>query len=85
MKLRVQPKPTYPPLAKQAHIEGAVKLQALIGKDGTIENLSVISGHPLLVPSALEVVRQWVYEPTMLNGAPVGVDTEIDVNYTLAK
>jgi len=85
VKLLVKPAPVYPPLAKQAAVEGVVKLQALIGKDGTIENLSVISGHPLLVPSALEAVQRWVYEPTLLNGAPVGVETEIDVNYTLAK
>jgi len=84
-KVLTKPAPTYPPLAKQAGIEGVVKLQASIGKYGTIENLSVISGHPLLVPSALEAVRQWVYGPTMLNGELVGVDTEIDVNYTLAK
>ncbi|HUJ22540.1 MAG TPA: M56 family metallopeptidase [Bryobacteraceae bacterium] len=85
VKIRVKPVPVYPVAAKQAGIEGVVKLQALIGKDGTVDNLSVISGHPLLVPSALEAVRQWVYEPTMLNGEPVGVETEIDVNYTLVK
>ena len=84
-KVRVRPKPVYPALAKQGHIEGVVQLHALIGKDGAVENLSVISGHPLLVPSAIEAVHQWVYEPTMLNGEPVGVETEIDVNYTLLK
>jgi TonB family protein len=84
-KVVLQPKPVYPPLAKQAHIEGVVKLHALIGVDGTIENLSIISGHPLLVPSALEAVRQWVYSPTYLNGNPTEVETEIDVNYTLSQ
>jgi TonB family protein len=84
-KLIVQPKPAYPPDAKQARLQGVVKLHAIIGVDGAIENLSVISGHPLLVPSALEAVRQWVYSPTYLNGNPTEVETEIDVNYTLAK
>jgi periplasmic protein TonB len=84
-KLIRQPKPVYPPLAKQARIQGVVKLHALISKEGTIEDLKVISGHPLLVPSALEAVKQWVYQPTTLNGDPVGVDTEIDVNFTLSQ
>jgi TonB family protein len=83
-KLILQPRPVYPPLAKQARIQGVVKLHALIAVDGTIADLSVIGGHPLLVPSALEAVRQWVYSPTYLNGNPTEVETEIDVNYTLA-
>jgi protein TonB len=84
-KLVRQPKPVYPPLAKQARIQGVVKLHALISKEGTIEDLKVITGHPLLVPAALEAVKQWVYQPTTLNGEPVGVDTEIDVNFTLSQ
>jgi protein TonB len=84
-KLVKQPRPNYPPLAQSARIQGVVKLHALISKEGTIENLTVISGHPLLVPAALEVVKQWVYQPTMLNGEPVGVETEIDVNFTLTQ
>jgi TonB family protein len=79
-----QPKPVYPPEAKQAHISGVVHLQAVIGKEGNIINLTVISGHPLLIPSAMEAVRQWVYRTTLLNGEPVEVVTQIDVNYTLA-
>src|ERR1035438_8539223 len=59
-----QPKPVYPPLAKQARISGVVHLAAVISKDGTIQDLKVISGHPLLIPSALEAVKQWVYQPT---------------------
>lgn len=82
-KLVRQPKPSYPPLAKQARIQGTVKFNAIIGKDGTIQNLTVVSGHPLLVPSALEAVKQWVYQPTLLNGEPVEVVTQIDVNFTL--
>lgn len=80
-----QPRPVYPPEAKQAHIQGVVRLHAIIAKDGTVENLSVISGDPLLAASALEAVDRWVYRPTLLNGEPVEVETEIDVNYTLAQ
>ncbi len=83
-KLVSQPKPVYPPLAKQAHIQGVVHLSALIGKEGNVINLAAIGGHPLLVPSALEAVQQWVYQTTLLNGEPVEVLTQIDVNYTLS-
>jgi len=84
-KLVRQPKPQYPPLAKQARIQGTVRFQAIIGKDGTIQNLQLMSGHPLLVPSATEAVKQWVYQPTLLNGEPVEVVTQIDVNFTLSQ
>jgi protein TonB len=84
-RLMRQPKPVYPPLAKQARIQGVVKLSAVISKDGTIQELTVISGHPLLVPSALEAVKQWVYQPTLLNGEAVEVATQIDVNFTLSQ
>jgi protein TonB len=84
-KLVRQPHPVYPPLAKQARIQGQVKLSAIISKDGTIQKLEVISGHPLLVPAALEAVKQWVYQPTLLNGEPVEVITQIDVNFTLSQ
>jgi len=84
-KLVRQPRPVYPPLAKQARIQGVVKLNAIISRDGTIQNLSVLSGHPLLVPSAMEAVKQWVYQPTLLNGEPVEVVTQIDVNFTLSQ
>ncbi|HEV2115869.1 MAG TPA: energy transducer TonB [Terriglobales bacterium] len=79
---RVQP--MYPPLARQARIQGTVILQAEISKDGTIENLRLISGHPMLAPSAIEAVRQWRYKPYFLNGEPVAVETQITVNFTLA-
>ena len=82
-KLISQPHPIYPPDAKAARIQGVVKLSAIIGKDGSIQKLEVISGHPLLVPSALEAVQQWKYQTTLLNGQPVEVLTQIDVNYTL--
>jgi TonB family protein len=75
--------PKYPAEAKAALVQGVVKLQAVIGKDGTIQTLDLISGAPELVPSAMEAVKQWVYKPTLLNGNPVEVVTQIDVNYTL--
>ena len=77
--------PVYPPLAKQARIQGTVRFTAVIGKDGTIQNLQLVSGHPLLVAAAREAVRQWVYKPTLLNGEPVEVVTQIDVNFTLSQ
>ena len=80
-----QPKPVYPPLAKQARIQGVVRFEAIIGKDGTIQNLRLVSGHPLLVPAAQEAVKQWLYKPTLLNGEPVEVVTHIDVNFTLSQ
>ena len=82
-KLRSAAPPVYPPSAKQARIQGMVKLRATLGKDGTVQNLMVISGHPLLVPAALDAVKQWVYEPTVLNGTPTDVETEIEVNFSL--
>lgn len=78
-----QVKPVYPAIARNARIQGAVVLQAEISKSGTIENLRVISGHPMLVPSALEAVKQWRYKPYYLNGEPVAVETTITVNFTL--
>jgi TonB family protein len=84
-KIISRPIPQYPVEAKQDRIQGVVKLYAVIGKDGTIANLNVISGHPLLVPAAIEAVKQWVYQPTLLNGNPVEVETEINVNFTLAQ
>ncbi len=82
-KLVRQPRPVYPELARRARIQGVVKLHALISKDGIIEDLRIVSGDPLLAPAALEAVKQWVYRPTLLNGEPVGVETEIDVNFAL--
>jgi protein TonB len=76
--------PSYPPLARTARVQGAVQLAAIIGKDGTIQNLHVISGHPLLTQAALDAVKQWRYKPYILNGEPVEVDTQITVNFTLS-
>jgi protein TonB len=79
---RIQP--SYPPLARQARIQGQVLLQAEISKDGTIENLRLISGHPMLAPAAIEAVKQWRYKPYFLNGEPVEVETQITVNFSLS-
>jgi len=76
--------PTYPPLARQARIAGTVILRAVISKDGSIENLTLVSGHPMLAPAAIDAVKQWKYRPYLLNGEPVEVDTEVQVNFTLA-
>ena len=79
---RVQP--VYPPLARQARIQGAVQLRAIISKAGTIERLTLESGHPMLAGSAIEAVRQWRYRPYLLNDEPVEIETEITVNFVLS-
>ncbi len=75
--------PPYPALARAARISGVVRLMGVIGTDGVIRKLDVVSGHPLLVEAAVNAVRQWVYRPTMLNGAPVEVIAPIDVTFLL--
>ena len=77
--------PVYPPLAYQARIEGTVRFTVIIGRDGRIQNLQLISGHPLLVEAAREAASQWQYKPTLLNGSPVEVVTQVDVNFTLSQ
>lgn len=77
--------PVYPPLARQARIQGAVVMQAVINREGRIANLRVLSGHPLLVKAALDAVQQWVYRPTYLNGNAVEVDAPITVNFILGQ
>jgi protein TonB len=84
-KLITQATPVYPALARQARVAGTVRLTAIIGRDGAIRNLQVMSGHPLLTPAALEAVKQWRYQPTLLNDEPVEVITQIDVNFTLSR
>jgi len=76
--------PSYPPLARQARIQGTVVLQAQISKTGDIENLQLVSGHPMLAPAAIEAVKQWKYKPYLLNGEPVEVETTVQVNFSLA-
>jgi protein TonB len=76
--------PIYPALAKAARIQGPVHLQAMISKQGLIENLQVLSGHPMLAGAAVDAVRQWRYRPYVLNGQAVEVETEITVNFVLS-
>ncbi len=78
-----QVNPVYPPLAVKARSQGVVVLAAVISKQGTVESLRVISGHPLLNQAALDAVKQWLYRPTTLNGDPVEVETTITVTFTL--
>lgn len=82
-KLIYQVVPVYPVAAKQAHVEGTMMLHANISKDGTVQNLSYVSGPEVLAPSAMDAVKQWKYQPTMLNGNPVSVDTCITVIFNL--
>lgn len=78
-------KPQYPQIAIQTRTQGTVELHAIISKEGTIESLQLVSGHPFLSRAALDAVRQWRYRPYLLNGQPVEVDTQITVNFTLDK
>ena len=80
--LRVQP--DYPAPARQLRVQGRVVLRAVISREGTIENLQVVSGHPMLVRAAVDAVRQWRYRPYVLNGEPVDVETEVTVNFVLS-
>ena len=75
--------PAYPPLARSARVQGTVVLQAIISRQGAIENLRMLSGHPMLVRSAIDAVRQWRYRPYILNGEPVEVETQITVTFSL--
>jgi protein TonB len=79
---RVQP--DYPALARQVRVQGQVVLRAMISREGAIEDLQVVSGHPMLVRAAVEAVRQWRYRPYELNGEPVEVETEVKVNFVLS-
>ncbi len=85
-KLIQQPRPIYPPDAKAQGIQGKVTLSVIIAKDGTVREITEATGDsPLLVNAAMDAVRQWVYQPTLLNGQPIEVQTQIDVNFTLSK
>lgn len=76
--------PSYPPLARAARVQGDVVLTAVISVNGEIENLQLVSGHPMLVPSAISAVKQWRYKPYLLNGQPVEVETTITVIFSLS-
>ena len=80
---RVEPK--YPPIAQQAHIQGIVILTAVIDKDGIIQRLQLVSGHPMLATAAIDAVKQWRYKPYLLNGQPVEAETTVTVTFRLQR
>jgi periplasmic protein TonB len=82
-KLVTRVLPQYPALARQMRISGAVRLLAIVGKDGHVQSLRVIEGHPMLREAALNAVKQWVYSPTYLSGQPIEVEAAIEVNFNL--
>jgi TonB family protein len=82
--IRSKVAPEYPPLARQAHIQGTVVLKVEIDKAGDVQNVQLVSGHPMLAPAAIEAVKQWKYAPYLLNGTPMIVETSVQVNFTLA-
>jgi TonB family protein len=84
-KMIRQPRPVYPPEAKRAGIQGVVRLSVNIDEDGYVVDVTVISGHPALVPAAIDAVKQWIYQPTLLNGEPVAIKTQIDVPFNLSQ
>jgi len=75
--------PQYPQDAKDQRIQGAVVMKVTVDKEGNVENIQLVSGHPLLAPPAIEAVKQWKYKPYLLNGTPVEVETQVQVNFTL--
>jgi protein TonB len=82
--LTESPEPVYPPLARQARISGTVRFNIIIGKDGSVANMTLVAGHPLLIQAAKEAVQAYRYKPTRLNGIPVEVATSVDVPFTLS-
>jgi TonB family protein len=82
LRIKMVP-PVYPPLARQAHVQGEVVLDADISRDGVVEELRMVSGHPMLIPAAVDAAKQWRYKPYVLNGKPVAVSTQIIVKFTL--
>jgi protein TonB len=76
-----QVNPSYPSLARNAHIEGTVVLHAVIGRNGTVQSVTAVQGHPLLIPAAMDAVKRWLYKPYYLNGEPVAAQTEVIINF----
>jgi TonB family protein len=76
--------PLYPPLARQARIQGTVILKIVISKSGNVQSLQLVKGHPMLAPAAFEAVRQWKYQPSLSTGERVEVETNVQVNFVLA-
>ena len=77
--------PEYPPLARQARIQGVVRFTVTLGEDGRVVNMTLVSGHPLLVQAAQDAVKQWRYKPTTLNGQAVQVTTQVEVPFTMTQ
>lgn len=77
-------RPVYPPLAKQAGVQGVVRCEVLVGRDGSVRSVKRISGHPMLAKSAMEAIRQWRYKPTLLNGKPVENIGQTEVTFQLS-
>jgi periplasmic protein TonB len=75
--------PNYPILAREARVQGDVVIESVIDPHGNITEMKLISGSPLLVPAALDAVRQWKYQPTLLNGVPVAVEMDVTVHFNL--
>lgn len=82
--LKTRVPPVYPPLARQARIQGTVNLNVVVDQDGNVQDISLISGHPMLVPAAIEAVKQWKYQPYLVNGVPLNVETQVQVNFSLS-
>jgi protein TonB len=78
-----QVRPVYPKAAKKDHVEGTVRFDVVISKTGEVNEIHLVSGNPMLVPAALDAVKQWRYAPTLLNGEPVEIKTTVDINFTL--
>ena len=76
--------PVYPPLARQARIQGVVVLSVIVSSSGDTDNVQLISGHPMLAPAAIEAVKHWRYQPCLLNGKPAAIETTVQVNFTLS-
>jgi len=78
------PEPRYPTLARQSHISGTVVIEAIIDEHGNVTGMRAISGHPLLVPAAMEAVSKRKYEPTVLDGDPTPIDLRVEVSFALS-
>ena len=76
--------PVYPVIAKAARIQGTVRILVVIGKDGAIQDLHLMSGHPLLTQASLDAIKQWRYKPLLLDGQPIDAQTVVEVHYTLS-
>ena len=77
--------PDYPPMARQARVQGTVVMKAVSNQTGDVESVELLSGHPMLVQAALDAVKQWKYRPYLLNGNAVAVETQVTVNFTLSE